>query len=106
MQEIESRQRSHGRRAERARGLMGLVCWLGLLAFVAFAGLARGADEVGSGSAIVAQPYRGGPLAVQEAQPTLPDLPTGARELFGLSVLGLVLYGLRASGLSRQSERS
>jgi hypothetical protein len=96
--------------SRRALGLIGVLCLLGCVFLVGIAGLARAsagtgkAGEAGQAAAI-ARPYQQGPLETRDFVVT-PDLPHGAEELLGLSVLAAFLYGLRASGLARESERS
>ena len=97
--------------SRRALGLIGVLCLLGCLGLVGIAGLARASAEtgmvgkVGKAAAPIARPYQQGPLETRDFEVT-PDLPHGAEELLGLSVLAAFLYGLRASGLARESERS
>ena len=100
--------------SRRALGLIGVLCLLGCLGLVGIAGLARASAEtgkagkagnLGKAAAPIARPYQQGPLETRDFEMT-PDLPHGAEELLGLSVLAAFLYGLRASGLSRESERS
>ena len=94
--------------SRRALGLIGVLCLLGSVGLVGIAGLARATSETGGAgqaAAPIARPYQQGPLETRDFDVT-PDLPHGAEELLGLSVLAAFLYGLRASGLARESERS
>jgi hypothetical protein len=95
--------------SRRALGLIGVLCLLGCVFLVGIAGLARASAGTGKagdeGQAAIARPYQQGPLETRDFVVT-PDLPHGAEELLGLSVLAAFLYGLRASGLARESERS
>ena len=94
--------------SRRALGLIGVLCLLGSVGLVGIAGLARASSETGKAgqaAAPIARPYQQGPLETRDFDVT-PDLPHGAEELVGLSVLAAFLYGLRASGLARESERS
>jgi len=87
----------------RTLGFLSLLCLCAFLGSVGRAALADG-SEAGStrGAPVVVETYRGGPLASRDSG-TIPELPDGARELLGLSVLATVLYGLRASGLGRSA---
>jgi hypothetical protein len=96
------------RRALGLIGLIGVLCLVGcvgLVGVVGIAGLARASAEAGQAAAPIARPYQQGPLEARDFVVTR-DLPHGAEELLGLSVLAAFLYGLRASGLARESERS
>jgi hypothetical protein len=92
-------------RSRRLFGLVAMLCLLGFSVQVGLAGLASAGEEVGRPASALAQSYQQGPLETRDSV-TFPDLPPGAEELLGLSVLAAVLYGLRASGLARESERS
>ena len=92
-------------RSRRLLALLALLCLLGFAAEVGVAGLARASDEADRAALAVAQPYQQGPLESRDPV-SIPDLPRGAEELLGLSVLAAILYGLRASGLAHESERS
>jgi hypothetical protein len=93
------------RRALGLIGLIGVLCLVGCVGLVGIAGLARASAEAGQAAAPIARPYQQGPLEARDFVVTR-DLPHGAEELLGLSVLAAFLYGLRASGLARESERS
>lgn len=57
----------------------------------------------------MAEPYRAGPLSERAAERRVDsaiEWPAGSRELLAIGVLGAILYGFRASGLSRQSPRA
>ena len=90
-------------RSRRLFGLVALLCLLGFALQVGIAGLARASEEPGQ-SGPVAKPYRQGPLETGAAL-AIPEMPRGAEELLGLSVLAAILYGFRASGLSGESGR-
>jgi hypothetical protein len=90
-------------RSRRLFGLVALLCLLGFALQIGIAGLARASEEAGR-SGPVAKPYRQGPLETPTAL-AVPEMPRGAEELLGLSVLAAILYGLRASGLSGESGR-
>jgi hypothetical protein len=92
-------------RSRRLFGLVAMLCLLGFSVQVGLAGLASAGQEAGRPTSTLAQSYQQGPLERRESV-AFPDLPPGAEELLGLSVLAAVLYGLRASGLARESERS
>jgi hypothetical protein len=92
-------------RSRRLFGLVAMLCLLGFSVQVGLAGLASAGEETGRPTSTLAQSYQQGPLETRESV-AFPDLPPGAEELLGLSVLAAVLYGLRASGLARESERS
>lgn len=90
-------------RSRRLFGLASMLCLLGFALQVGIAGLARASEGAGrSGS--VAQPYHQGPHEAR-GRFAIPEMPQGAEELLGLSVLAAILYGLRASGLSGESGR-
>jgi len=89
----------------RLFGLFAMLCLLGSAFQVGLAGLARAGEEVGQPASAVAQPYQHGPLDTRDPF-EIPEMPDGAEELLGLSVLAAILYGLRASGLAREPERS
>jgi hypothetical protein len=89
--------------SRRLFGLASMLCLFGFAFQVGIAGLARASEEAGrSGS--VAQPYHSGPHEAR-GRYAVPEMPPGAEELLGLSVLAAILYGLRASGLTRESGR-
>jgi hypothetical protein len=92
-------------RSRRLFGLVAMLCLLGFIVQVGLARLASAGEDAGRPSSGAAQSYQQGPLETRDSV-TFPDLPPGAEELLGLSVLAAVLYGLRASGLARESERS
>ena len=92
-------------RSRRLFGLVAMLCLFGFTVQIGLAGLASAVEKAGRPMSTVAQSYRQGPLETRDSV-TFPDLPPGAQELLGLSVLAAVLYGLRASGLARESERS
>jgi hypothetical protein len=89
-------------RSRRLFCLVALLCLVGFALQVGIAGLARASEEAGSEP--VAKPYRHGPLEPRAAL-AIPEMPRGAEELLGLSVLAAILYGFRASGLSGESGR-
>ena len=88
----------------RAQRWIGFVAFSCGLAFLAEVGLA----EAGTESFLRASPplaaYREGARAGAPAVP--PELPEGAEELLGLSVLAVVLYGMRAADLGGGSRSS
>ncbi len=92
-------------RSRRLFGLVAMLCLLGFSIQVGLAGLASAGEETGRSTSTLAQSYQQGPLEMRESV-AFPDLPPGAEELLGLSVLAAVLYGLRASGLARESDHS
>jgi hypothetical protein len=92
-------------RSRRLFGLIAVLCLFGFAVQVGLAGLARAGEGAGRPRSAVSHPYHQGPLDTRDSV-AIPDLPPGAEELLGLSVLAAVLYGLRASGLARESERS
>lgn len=85
------------------RRLLGLVVALCLIGFAAEVGLAQASRDPARAAGSL-EPYREGPLAAPASNP-IPDLPSGAEELLGLSFLVALLYGFRASGLSRDAPR-
>lgn len=85
-------------------GLFAMVCLLGFAVQVGIAGLARAGEEAGRPAPTVSRPYQRGPLEMHDTF-AAPDMPRGAEELLGLSVLAAILYGFRASGLARESGR-
>jgi hypothetical protein len=90
--------------SRRLFGLFAMLCLLGSAFQVGIAGLARANEELGRSAPAVVQPYQQGPLDARDPF-TIPEMPDGAEELLGLSVLAAILYGLRASGLAREPER-
>ena len=92
----------------RSRRLLGVVALLCLLGSGAQVGIADPARASGDGDRVefsTARPYQQGPLEPRD-RGLMPDLPRGAEELLGLSVLAAILYGLRASGLARNDLRN
>ena len=93
-------------RTSRLSGVVAMLCLSGFAVQVGTTGLARGASEQAARAVpAVAQPYHRGPLEARDSM-AIPELPRGAKELLGLSVLAAILYGFRASGLARDSGRS
>lgn len=92
-------------RSRRLFGLVAMLCLLGFTVQIVLAGLASAGEKAGRPTSAVAQSYQQGPLESRDFV-AFPVLPPGAEELLGLSVLAAVLYGLRASGLARESDRS
>ena len=91
-------------RSRRLFGLVAMLCLLGFAFEVGVAGLARAGEDTGRLVPSASRPYHQGPLETRETF-AAPEMPRGAEELLGLSVLAAILYGLRASGLARESER-
>jgi hypothetical protein len=95
-------------RRRRLFGLVALLCLVGFAVEVAATGLAQASDRPQVSEARSnppsAEPYQRGPRDSGQAQ-TVPQLPSGAEELLGLSVLAAVLYGLMASGLANEPKR-
>ena len=87
--------------SRRLFGLASMLCLFGFAFQVGIAGLARASEEAGRSGSVV-QPYHSGPHEVR-GRGAVPEMPPGAEELLGLSVLAAILYGLRASGLTRES---
>lgn len=86
-------------RMHRWIGIFAVLC---ACAFIAEVGLAQARTE--SAGVDPSPVYREGPLGA--APPSLPELPRGAEELLGLSVLAAILYGLRVADLGRDSRSS
>lgn len=90
-------------RSRRLFGLAAMLCLFGFAFQIGYADLARASEEAGP-LGTLAQPYQQGPLESRSPY-AAPEMPPGAEELLGLSVIAAILYGLRASGLSRESGR-
>ena len=91
--------------SRRLFGLVAMLCLFGFAFQVGIAGLARASVEVGRPVPAIEKPYQHGPIESRDLF-AIPEMPDGAEELLGLSVLAAILYGLRASGLAREPERS
>lgn len=90
--------------SRRELGWLSMLCCLALLIQVAARAASSVSDGASHSGSIEAEIYIPGPVG-REAPPRVVDLPRGAEELFGLSVLAAFLYGFRASGLARASSR-
>ena len=88
----------------RVHRWIGLFAACSALAFVAEVGLAQTRTEEARPRPQAAAAYREDPS--ERAPVAMPELPGGAEELLGLSVLAAILYGLRASELGRHSRPS
>ena len=87
----------------RVGGWIAGFALLCALAFFVQVGLAQARADTGS-AVVAAEAYLPGPV---DARPSPPlELPRGAEELLGLSVLAGIGYGLRASALGRRSRSS
>lgn len=95
-------------RRRRLFGLAALLCFVAFAAQVAAIGLAQASDRPHASeprsNPPSAERYQQGPLESRRAQ-TILELPSGAEEMLGLSVLAAVLYGLMASGLADEPKR-
>ena len=81
----------------RARG------WLPVLIGIAGLGFALGvAGAKADGERVEGAPYRAGPVEARRAAPSAFEWPGPAEEILVLGGIGAILYGFRASGLSRE----
>jgi len=87
-------------RLRRPFGLVALVCLVGFGLEVGGVDLARAGDGARHSVPPSAPAYQEGPLDARRVEAPL-ELPSGAQELLGLSVVAAILYGFRASGLAR-----
>jgi len=88
------------RLSRRPFGLVALVCLVGFVLEVGGVDLARAGDGRRQSTPAIASTYREGPLDARRVDGPF-ELPPGAQELLGLSVVAAILYGFRASGLAR-----